>query len=135
MDTMDNAQNEMNQHEQLEQQLKRALADYANLKNRYDKELADNVKMSTELLMMQLIGVLDGLEMTAREFYSILARNGFSRVEIEVGSQFDATMMEVVETDGKSQTVLEVLAPGYKLNERVIRPARVRLGEVKENHG
>ncbi|NTV31247.1 nucleotide exchange factor GrpE [candidate division WWE3 bacterium] len=129
MNEENNNNNQINDRTQLlEEQLKRALADYANLKNRYEKELTGSVQLANELLMTQMISVLDGLEMTAKEFYTILTRNGFSRIQIEPGTAFSAETMEVIDTDGKSDIVLEVLAPGYKLNDRVIRPAKVRLG-------
>ena len=121
----------------LENQLKRALADYANLKNRSEKEKEDAVKFGNEMLMLQMIGILDGLEMTVREFRSVLGRSGFSRIEVDAGSQFDPNIMEATDTDGQGDAVVEVYAPAYKLHDRVIRPAKVRLGklEKKESHG
>lgn len=118
--------------QELENQLKRALADYANLKKRFEKEKVAMVKFANEVLLLQLLGVLDGLEMTARQFQSILKQKGFEKKEVKIGEKFDPNWMEPIESSGEGETVEEVYAPGYKLHEKIVRPAKVRLGGVKK---
>jgi len=114
---------------ELEGQLKRALADYANLKKRLEKEKSEMVKFSNELLLMRLIGILDGLEMTVREFRNLLVQSGFERVKVNVGEAFDAQTMEAVDNAAEGDKVVEVYAPAYRLHDKIVRPAQVKLGK------
>jgi len=55
----------------------------------------------------------------------------------EVGEPFDPNIhqsIDIVETDKKEleHTVAQVIQKGYKLGERVLRPARVNVYEYKE---
>jgi molecular chaperone GrpE len=118
--------------QELENQLKRALADYANLKNRLEKEKAEMTKFSNELLLMQMVGILDGLEMASREFRNLLEKNGFTREEIKIGEQFDPNTMEAIDASNNGDSVTEVYSQAYRLHDKVVRPAQVKLGERKE---
>lgn len=127
--TNDQPQTVITREQELETQLKRALADYDNLKKRLEKEKQDMIKFSSELLLMQTVGILDGLEMTVREFRNLLQKNGFERVEVLAGSKFDATTMEAIDASDGGDVVKEVYAPAYKLHEKIVRPAQVKLGK------
>lgn len=118
---------------ELEGQLKRALADYANLQKRLEKEKSEMVKFSNELLLMRLISVLDGLEMTVREFRNLLVQSGFERIEVEAGSEFNAQTMEAIDKSEEGGKVVEVYAPAYKLHDKIVRPAQVKLGNEIPN--
>jgi molecular chaperone GrpE len=60
------------------------------------------------------------------ELVNVLARNGVKQIEAE-GQQFDPTVHEAMSTapGEESGTVLHVVEKGYRLNDTVIRPARV----------
>lgn len=111
--------------EDLEGQLKRALADYDNLKKRFEKERGRVVKFANEALLLNLIGVVEGLEMTLGQFQAILSSAGFEKIKVEDGDKFNNKTMEAI--DGEGETVEEALSSGYKLHEKVVRPARVRV--------
>ncbi len=77
-----------------------------------------------------------GVEYIYSQLHTIFEEYGVKSVG-EVGEAFDPNIHEsinVVETEKKEleHTVAEVIQKGYKLGERVIRPARVNVYEYKE---
>ncbi|NCS32383.1 nucleotide exchange factor GrpE [bacterium] len=114
-----------------ESQLKRALADYDNLKKRFEKEKEDVIKYSNQAMIMNLISVVDGLSMTLARFTTILAHEGFLEKKVQIGDTFDPQIMEATETDGKGDTVTKVYNSAYTLHDKLIRPARVKVGGDK----
>ncbi|MCK0206806.1 nucleotide exchange factor GrpE [Starkeya koreensis] len=72
--------------------------------------------------------VLDGIDITARALTQTLSKHGVARIEAE-GSKFDPNlhqaMFEVPNAELPSGTVVQVIQPGYKIGERVLRPALV----------
>lgn len=72
--------------------------------------------------------VLDGIDITARALTQTLSKHGVARIEAE-GAKFDPNlhqaMFEVPNTELPSGTVVQVIQPGYKIGERVLRPALV----------
>lgn len=71
-----------------------------------------------------------GLELTQKQFHDALAKLGVKAVA-SVGAVFDPHVHEAVEmvdtTEAPDHTVLEELQRGYKLKERLLRPAMVRV--------
>ena len=71
-----------------------------------------------------------GLELTQRQFHDALAKLGVKPVA-SVGQLFDPHVHEAVEmvdtAKAPDHTVLEELQRGYKLKERLLRPAMVRV--------
>lgn len=117
--------------EDLEKQLKRALADYQNQKKRFEKEKTEVVKFANESLLLNLVGVVEGLEMTLKQFRAILQQTGFERIKVDKGDKFNGEMMEAV--DGEGETVTEVLANGYKLHDKIVQPAKVKVKSEARN--
>lgn len=113
--------------EELENQLKRALADYQNLQKRFVKEQEQVVKFANETLLFNLVHILEGFEMVYTQFKSILKQSGFERIEIKVGARFDSGLMEAI--DGAGEKVEQVLSAAYKLHDKIVKPARVRVGK------
>jgi molecular chaperone GrpE (heat shock protein) len=129
----------------------RAKADYVNLKKRSEEERALYAARAVEAVAASLLPVLDsldhalarppdasaegerrGLENIRAQFLSALKENGVVSFSPE-GEPFDPNRHEpmgTVATDNESQdnVVLEVLQRGYRMGERVIRPARVKVG-------
>ena len=72
--------------------------------------------------------LIDGVELTGRELNNALARNGVKPVDAE-GARFDPNlhqaMYEVPDETQPSGMVAQVVAPGYTIGERVLRPAMV----------
>ena len=128
----------------LEHQLKRALADYQNLERRIDEERRLLSHLSSALVIEKLLPVLDnlesaqkhlkdeGLEIVTKQFKEVLVSEGVEEIVSE-GSLFDPNLHEAVEILGsdKEGIVLKVLRKGYKINDKVLRPAQVAVGRGK----
>ncbi|HKC14910.1 MAG TPA: nucleotide exchange factor GrpE [Patescibacteria group bacterium] len=135
------------QIENLENQLKRTLADYQNLEKRVAEEKSGWIRMANKDLILRLLptlghletvlkgakdsGVqsswLEGVKMTVEEFRKVLAEEGLEPVQTET---FDPNLHEVVQVkEGPEGKILDVLEMGYKLNGILIRPAKVIVGK------
>ena len=80
----------------------------------------------------------EGVSLTLKEIISIFNRNGIDIINPEKGETFDhnihQAMLEVVTDEFKPGSVCEVLQPGYKIYDRLLRPAMVGVSkEKKEN--
>ncbi len=82
------------------------------------EETADDMKVFVE-----------GVEMTERELLKSLERHGIEQVNPEVGEKFDhkrhQAMFEVPTDDHASGSVMQVVAPGYVIKDRLLRPTMV----------
>ncbi|BCX79151.1 nucleotide exchange factor GrpE [Campylobacter sp. 19-13652] len=129
----------------------RANADFENLKKRTEKEKADIASYANEKFARDLLGVLDalqmgasfepadefgakikeGIELSIAEFIKALAKHGVS--EVEVGGEFDPNIhnavMHVDSDEHESGAIVQVLQKGYKINDRVLRPAMVSIAK------
>ncbi len=132
-----------NQNEELINKLKRALADYQNLQTRVEKQRLSFVNQAKEEILQQFLPVYDnlhrallsikdeGLSFVADQFKTILVNQGLTEFG-QAGDQFDPYLHDCVDLGkGKEGEILAVLEKGFKLGEKVIRPARVKVG--KEN--
>jgi molecular chaperone GrpE len=93
----------------------------------------DNLQRATEVAESggSNEAIAEGIRQTASSFENALATAGVEPIEA-VGQQFDPELHEAVETtevepedDGK---VIAEYARGYKIGERLVRPARVKVG-------
>ena len=125
---------------EMENNWKRALADYRNFQKRSEEEKGFFIDFANESLIRQLLPVLDnletlsnhiddaGLQMIIKNFAQILAEEGLVEIPAQ-DKEFDASTMEAIEmVEGKENTVIEVLNKGYLLKNKLLRPARVRVG-------
>ena len=133
-------------HQELEERLKRTMADYQNLERRIEEERKLLSKLSALLLVEKLLPVLDnlenaqahlddeGLEMVIKQFKEILTQEGVEEIEA-IGQQFDPSEHEAIETQtGEDDNIVaRVLAKGYKIEDKVIRPARVVVSRKEPN--
>lgn len=131
------------QIEDLTANWKRAVADYRNLEKRVENEREEFVKFSNLLVLIKLIGVLDnlelvgkhvsddGLDIVIKELKNIISGQGIKEVEVKVGDNFDPNFHECVElvAGEDNQKVVTIVAPGYIMNMRVIRPAKVKVSK------
>ena len=124
----------------------RALADYQNLEKRVGEERQHQIKYAAEKIIYELLDVYDtlekvekhindqGLRLGIKSFWMVLAENGITRIEV-IGKKFDPHLMEcveVVESEKEGEVVEEVRA-GYKLEDKVIRVAQVKVGKKDIN--
>jgi len=125
--------------------LKRVAADFENYRKRVARDQEGLVARAHERLVKELLPVLDDLEraleaaaqheeakleegvrLVHRELMEALAREGL--VEVETDGQFDPHVHEALlsqPSDREEGSVVEVLQKGYRLGDRVLRPARV----------
>lgn len=131
---------DVNQLENLENQLKRALADYQNLERRITEEKGVWIRLANKDLILKLLPVLDnlflaqkhisdeGLSLSVKKFLDALSDEGVERIETE-NKDFDPNTMECVSViAGEENKVLEEVRPGFIMNETVLRPAQVLVG-------
>ena len=124
---------------------KRTAADFDNFRKRALRERQEFVTLANERLVQDLLPILDDLEraleaaaqhqeaqleegvrLTHRALAALLERNGVK--EIETGAKFDPHVHEALlsqPSDAEEGSVIEVVQKGYKLGDKVIRPARV----------
>jgi molecular chaperone GrpE len=129
--------------------LQRLKAEFDNYRKRSARDHERLVARASERLVKELLPVLDDLEralvaaseheeakleegvrLVHRALTEVLAREGL--VEIETNGSFDPHVHEALLTqpaEAETGSVLEVLQKGYRLGDRVLRPARVVVAE------
>ena len=83
-----------------------------------------------------VVSVLKGVSMVREQFLSVIFDMGIERVET-VGKHFDPVRHEAVSTESVAEeerdgVILEEYLPGYAAEERILRPARVRVGTYRK---
>ena len=131
----------LNKNKDLENQLKRALADYQNLEKRIAEEKSSWVKSANKDLILRLLPGLDSLLLAEKHtedkgvrvsidyFLDILRKEGIETIET-IEKEFDPRLMEAVSVrEGEEGVVLEEIKAGYTLKGEVLRPAQVIVGK------
>jgi molecular chaperone GrpE len=129
--------------------LKRVAAEFENYRKRVARDQESLAARAHERLVKELLPVLDDLEralgaaaehqeakleegvrLVHRELKGALAKEGL--VEIETNGHFDPHVHEALLSQPSDQddgAILEVLQKGYRLGDRVLRPARVVISQ------
>jgi molecular chaperone GrpE len=132
--------------------LQRVAADFDNYRKRVAREQESLVGRAHESLVKGLLPVLDdleralkaaaehqgaeleeGVQLVQRHLLDVLAREGL--VAIEADGKFDPHEHEALlaqPSDSEEGTVIEVIQKGYRLGDRVLRPARVVVAATPE---
>jgi molecular chaperone GrpE len=125
--------------------LKRVAAEFENYRKRVARDQESQVARAHERLVKELLPVLDDLEraleaaaehqeakleegvrLVHRELQETLAKEGL--LEIETNGRFDPHVHEALlsqPSEKQEGTIVDVLQKGYRLGDRVLRPARV----------
>jgi len=133
------------ERDELLDQLRRVAADFDNYRKRASRDQENLVARAHERLMKALLPVVDdleralvaaaeheeaklheGVELVARELHTALKREGLE--EIETDGPFDPHVHEALlsqPSEADEGAVIEVLQKGYRLGDRVLRPACV----------
>ena len=129
----------------------RSQAEFQNFRRRQERELADLRAMAAADIVKQLLPVLDdfdrafkhvpdefedaswvnGFHLIERKFRQILDQAGVKPIET-VGQPFNPNFHESVaseESDEPHGTILEEYRKGYTLNDKVLRPAMVKIAQ------
>ena len=136
----------------------RAYADTRNLRNQLEKDHQSAMKYRAEGFIDELLPVLDsfyavlkneptnpdlknyliGFQYIYKNLTSVLENEGVSEIAPKVGDKFSPETMnavETVESDGEENLIVDVHVKGYKLHDRLIRPANVTVSvKKKENN-
>jgi len=131
---------------------KRAKADYLNLKKEKDKEREEIMKFSNAALIIQLLPIYDhlkmafdhipedlkdnewvkGIEGIKKQTQDFIESIGIKEIKT-VGEKFNPEKHEAVahekNKDFESDIIFEETKPGYKLHDKVLYPAKVKVAK------
>jgi len=126
---------------ELDDKLKRALADYQNLSRRIEERRRDLESQAGARIIDKLLDVYQdlkraekhikdrGLSMAVKQFWAVLESEFVEEIKSD-GQDFDPELMDCVEVvEGEENKVMETVSKGYLLNGQVIRPAKVKVGK------
>lgn len=142
--------------EEAQRRYLRLAADFDNYKKRTRQELAEQASYAAAELIAKLLpavdnlhrvlasaadvqggideGWLKGLQLTVQNLDEVLQGQGLTTIEA-VGKPFDPSLHEAIgheETDDHpDDTVIDEIRRGYRLHDRVVRPALVRVSRRK----
>ena len=145
--------------EQLEEANSKALyaaAELQNARRRMEKELADTRNYATtgfarDMLSVRdhlqrgldhlpegsregnLKGFVEGIESTLRELDSVFAKNGIEKIAakgLPLDPNFHQAMIEIPNGEVEPGTVIEEMQAGYKIKDRLLRPALVGVAKA-----
>ena len=149
-DPLEKAQKEL---EELKTQLLYKVAEFENYRKRTLKERAELILNGGEKFITSILPILDdmeraidngaktddpevlreGMTLIHQKFMKTLEGQGVSKIETQ-DADFDTDLHEAVAMvpgmgDDKKGKVIDCLQPGYKLNDKVIRHAKVAVGQ------
>ncbi len=124
----------------------RSEAEIENVRRRARRDIEENAKFAAQRLMTDLMDVIDnlqralassdqaessplktGVQMVAAQFEDVLKRHGCQRISTE-GEAFDPNVHEAIQMVPSALppgSVVQEVRSGYRLHDRVIRPAQV----------
>ena len=130
----------------------RARAEFANYKKRVERETEEARQRITAELILNYLGIMDdleralenapenegiqewvsGIELIYHKFAAILEAEGVETIEAE-NERFDPNLHEAISyedsQDLEGGSIIAVTQRGYKLGDRIIRPAMVRVAK------
>jgi molecular chaperone GrpE len=134
--------------------LQRLKAEFDNYRKRVARDQQELAARAHERLVKELVPILDDLEraleavaqhqeaqleegvrLVHRSLGDLLAREGLT--EVDTAGKFDPHTQEALlsqPSDEEEGSVIQVLQKGYKLGDRVLRPARVVISQGAEQH-
>ncbi|TSC92218.1 MAG: molecular chaperone GrpE [Candidatus Berkelbacteria bacterium Licking1014_85] len=145
---------EENKISELTDQLLRKQAEIENICKRFESEKISIFKYANENLILDLLPVLDnfkrstdhlpkdlaennwakGIKLIEKQLEDVLTQNGLERIDAKIGDEFDHNIHEAIENlpadrQGEGDKISEIVLDGYKLNEKIIRPTKIKVGK------
>jgi len=133
--------------------LLRQQAEFENIRKRLERERVEFQRYANEDIIADLLGVLDdlersveaaqnkqenfeaflkGIQMILAHLYELLKKRGVAPIEAK-GRPFDPSrheaLLQTETSEHEDGTVLEELQKGYRINDRVLRTAKVRVAK------
>ena len=155
VEEVDDLQQAIRERDEYLDALQRLKAEFDNYRKRAARDRSDLIARATEGLVKELVPVLDDLEraleaaaeheeatledgvrLVHRSLADILAKEGL--VEVAVEGVFDPHTQEALLSQPSPEpegTVLQVIQKGYRLGDRVLRPARVVISAGQASDG
>ena len=133
------------------ERLHRCLADFDNYKKRQVEQQKEFTKYASEGVISDMLPVLDnfhaatdhipdgeadnpwvtGIMFIQQQMEKVFEEHDVTKIEVSVGDEFNPNIMEAVKNNDEKldeyATVEKIAQPGYKIGEKVLRPARVVL--------
>ena len=128
----------------------RAMADAENARKRARADVEAAHKFAVERMAESLLPVMDsmeaalqskdvsGIEITSRQLKSALEKANVQEISPAPGERFDPhkhQAMAAVESAAEPNSIVAVMQKGYRLHDRVLRPALVTVAKALENTG
>ncbi len=143
---------------ELNDRLLRSAAENDNLRKRYEKQIEDIRNYSITNFAKDLISVLDNLDraiqfkpenlpaemmqffdgvvMTHKELSQVFTKNNITVIAPNQGDRFDYNhhfaISQVEDTQQERDTIVGLMQVGYKIKDRLIRPASVSVAKPQE---
>ncbi|MBI2638888.1 nucleotide exchange factor GrpE [Candidatus Peregrinibacteria bacterium] len=138
------------QIQDLTETAKRALADLQNYRRRVEEEKTAFVQFANAGLLLELLPILDnfnraftqvpeeisktewfkGALLLEQQLVNIVRKQGVTEIPSSIGKPLDPKIHEAIATGpGEKDTVIEEFEKGYMLGDKVIRPAKVKVGD------
>ena len=141
---------------ELEDKLLRDMAEFENIKKRTQKEKEQAIAYAHEKFARDLLSVVDalesgkssidmekeateevlkqlieGIDLTISQFKKVFEKHDISLIDIESGfdPHFHEAVMKVDSDKHESGEIVQVLQKGYKIKDRVLRPAMVSISK------
>ena len=130
----------------------RAMADAENARKRAQADIAAAHKYGVERIAESLVPVMDslqaalatdstdpttlrsGVEITLKQLQAAFEKAGLAEIEPAEKDKFDPHFhqaMTAVEADADPNTVVQVMQKGYRLHDRLVRPALVTVAKAR----
>ncbi|MBQ6518590.1 MAG: nucleotide exchange factor GrpE [Anaerolineaceae bacterium] len=126
-------------------------ADFSNYKKRVERDQEVSKNKYKEDVLKKFLTVLDdlelayahrpeeddaaawaeGIELIIRKFKSLLENDGLTKIDVKAGDKLDPNIHMAVSLEDSeefgSDEIIEVLQNGYRMGEKIVRPAMVRV--------
>ncbi len=143
-------------NKELEDKYLRELADFENIKKRLEREKMQAVSYANEEFARDLLPVIDsmdfaadsakkadsedneyadklkeGINLTIEQFKKVMQKHGIELIDTKEGfnPHFHDAVMQVESEDHEEGEIVELLQKGYKIKDRVLRPAMVSIAK------
>ena len=121
----------------IDREKRKVLASFLEVVDNVDRAIDASREASTD--NPGALSVLQGVKMVRQQFLTTLDSYGVTRIDA-AGQPFDPNLHDAVSTvpvtdTTQEDTVIDVVKPGYYLNDDVLRPAAVTVGKLAPGSG